>query len=102
MTNRLSFTYLGPDDWRLDGGAVGGSQRFASLPAAINFARETTNAAETLIELRIDEFYACVHQDAGWPHRICAPAKAASHVDPRRPISRRQNPPGQSIWAMAR
>jgi len=100
--NRLSFTYLGRDDWELVGDAVGGTSRFASLPAAIDSARKATHTAEALIELRIDDFYACVHQDAGWPHPICAPAKTASYVDPRRPISRRQKPPGQSIWAMAR
>jgi hypothetical protein len=100
--NRLSFLYHGRDTWQLDGDAVGGSHRFANLPAAIDFARKMTKAAEALIELRIDDFYACVHQDAGWPHRICPPTNAASYSDPRLPMSRRQKPPGQSIWSIAR
>jgi hypothetical protein len=101
--NRLSFTHLGPEEWRLDGDAVGEEGRhFADLASAVAFARKATNAAEALVELRIDGFYACVHQNPGWQHPICAPAKVASYADPRRPMSRRQKPWGQSILSIAR
>jgi hypothetical protein len=100
--NRLCFTYNGRDNWQVDGEAIGGSLCFTGLPAAVAHTRKVTRAAETLIELRIDGFYACVHQAAGWPHRICAPDRVASYPNPRRPISRRQNPPGQLIFSTAR
>jgi len=100
--NRLSFTHLGQDEWRIDGEAIGQSQQLSGLATAVAFARKTTNAAEALIELRIDGFYACVHQNPGWQHPICAPAKVASYADPRRPMSWRKKPSGQSILSIAR
>ena len=43
---------------------------------AISYARQDAGAAEADIELRVDGFYAFVHQPEGWPHRICAPARS--------------------------
>jgi hypothetical protein len=76
--NRLSISYDGRGSWRLDGEAVGPTRIFSALPAALDDARELTNAAEALIEVRVDGVYACVHQEQGWPHRICAPLKTAA------------------------
>jgi len=76
--NRLSISYDGRGTWLLDGEAVGPTQTFNALPAALDCARELTNAAEALIEVRVSGVYACVHQEPGWPHRICAPLKTAA------------------------
>jgi hypothetical protein len=101
--NRLSLTHLGHDDWRLDAEAVGPSHQFSGLPAAVAFARKATNAAEALVELRIGDFYACVHQNPGWQHPICRRAGvAASYDGPRLAMSRRKKPSGQSILPIAR
>ena len=67
--NRLSISYDG-STWSLGGDAIGLTRTFSSLPDALACARDLTGAAEALIELRIDGIYACVHQAAGWPHRI--------------------------------
>jgi|HubBroStandDraft_6_1064221.scaffolds.fasta_scaffold420966_2 hypothetical protein len=77
--NRLSIGYDERSTWSLDGEAVGPTRTFGSLPDALACARELTNAAEALIELRISGIYACVHQEPGWPHRIVkTPVRSAA------------------------
>jgi hypothetical protein len=75
--NRITISYDGRFTWLLDGDVVGPTRTFSTLPQAIACARELSNAAETLIELQVSGFYACVHQERGWPHRIDAPERAA-------------------------
>ena len=76
--NRISVGYDDRFTWLLAGDAIGATRTFSSLPDAIACARELTNAAEALIELRIDGFYACVHQEYGWPHPIHTEARRAA------------------------
>jgi hypothetical protein len=76
--NRLSVSYDGRFSWLLDGEAVGPTRTFTSLPEALACARDMTHAAEALIELRVSGFYACVHQEKGWPRRIHAPERTAA------------------------
>jgi hypothetical protein len=76
--NRLSVSYDGRFTWLLDGEVVGATRTFSSLPEALACARELTDAAEALIELRVSGFYACVHQEKGWPRRIHAPDRPAA------------------------
>ena len=75
--NRITISYDGRFTWLLDGAIVGPTRSFSSLPEALACARELTDAAEALIELRVSGFYACVHQERGWPRRIQAPERAA-------------------------
>jgi hypothetical protein len=76
--NRISVSYDGRFTWLLGGEAIGATRSFSTLPEAMACARELTGAAEALIELRIDGFYACVHQTRGWPHRIHMPERTAA------------------------
>jgi len=76
--NQISVSYDGRFTWLLSGDAIGPTRTFSSLPEAISCARELTDAAEAMIEMRIDGFYACVHQERGWPHRIHAPDRKAA------------------------
>jgi len=76
--NRVMLSYDEGDSWRLDGDTVGATRSFATLAGAIACARELTHAAETLIELNVSGFSACVHQEAGWPRRIYTPGRAAA------------------------
>jgi hypothetical protein len=76
--NRLSISYDGSVEWQLEGEAIGAPRVFGSLPDALACARELTHAAEALIELRVNGFYACVHQERGWPRRIHTPVKTAA------------------------
>jgi hypothetical protein len=58
-------------NWRLDGVSIGEACRFSDLADAIEYAREATGAAESLIELRVNGQYVCsIHQKMGWPQRI--------------------------------
>jgi hypothetical protein len=75
--NRITISSDGRFTWLLDGAIVGPTRTFSTLPEAIACARELSNAAETLIELQVSGFYACVHQERGWPRRIQAPERAA-------------------------
>jgi hypothetical protein len=75
--NRITISYDGRFTWLLDGDIVGPTRTFATLPQAIACARELSNASETMIELQVSGFYACVHQERGWPRRIHAPDRAA-------------------------
>ena len=74
---RLSISYDGRFTWLLDGDSVGPTRTFSSLAEAIACARELTQAAPAIIELRVSGFYACVQQEQGWPRRIHAPDRAA-------------------------
>jgi hypothetical protein len=74
---RLSLSCDDAATWHLEGEAVGAMRSFGSLTEALACGRELTHAAETLIELRVSGFYACVHQEQGWPRRIQAPKAAA-------------------------
>jgi hypothetical protein len=76
--NCVSISYDGGDSWQLDGAAVGATRSFATLAEALACARELTHAAETLIELDVSGFHACVHQERGWPSRIYTPSTAAA------------------------
>ena len=76
--NHLSVSYDGRFTWLLDGEVVGATRTFSSLPEALACARELTDAAEALIELRVSGFYACGHQEKGWPRRIHAPDRTAA------------------------
>jgi hypothetical protein len=75
--NRVSLSCDDAETWRLDGEVVGATRSFGSLSEALACARALTDAGETLIELRVSGFYACVHQSQGWPRRIQAPKAAA-------------------------
>ena len=75
--NQFSVSYDGGEAWLLDGETVGETRTFGSLPEALACARELVDAAESLIELRCSGFYACIHQEQGWPRRIHAPLRAA-------------------------
>jgi hypothetical protein len=72
----LRYDDRGP--WRLDGDVVGAPRTFATLTDALDCARELTGSAETLIELQVNGFDACIHQETGWPRRIQAPERAAA------------------------
>jgi hypothetical protein len=76
--NQLSISYDGSSTWLLEGDAVGPTRTFNTLSEALAYARELTHATETLIELRISGFYACIHQEQGWPRRIQAPERTAA------------------------
>jgi hypothetical protein len=76
--HRLSLRYGEHETWQLEGSAVGSARYFTTLPDALACARELTHAGETLIELRVSGFYACVHQTPGWPRRIHALTSAAA------------------------
>ena len=76
--HHLSLRYGEQETWQLEGDAIGPARHFATLPAALACARALTDAGETLIELRVSGFYACVHQIPGWPRRIHAPASEAA------------------------
>jgi hypothetical protein len=62
--------------WTLTGASREPAVQFSDLTVAISYARQDAGAAEADIELRVDGFYAFVHQPEGWPHRICAPARS--------------------------
>ena len=51
---------------------------FYNLPEALSFARADAEDGEADLELWIDGLYIFVHQDKGWPHRICNMAAAPS------------------------
>ena len=76
--NRFWLSHDGAATWQLDGEAVGDTRSFGSLADAIAHARDLAHAEEALIELHVSGFYACVHQERGWPHRIEAAAKKAA------------------------
>ncbi|HXC29775.1 MAG TPA: hypothetical protein VNV38_17590 [Stellaceae bacterium] len=75
--NRVTISYDGRFTWLLDGEIVGPTRTFSTLPQAIACARQLTDASETMIELQVSGFYACVHQERGWPRRVHAPERAA-------------------------
>jgi hypothetical protein len=75
--NRVTISYDGRFTWLLDGEIVGPTRTFSTLPQAIACARQLTDASETMIELQVSGFYACVHQERGWPRRVHAPDRAA-------------------------
>jgi hypothetical protein len=58
--------------------------QFPSLSASLDYARRECAAAPATIELKIDGFYAVVHQEDGWPRRL-----AGFDVDHSRPVCRR-------------
>jgi hypothetical protein len=75
--NRFSVSYDGGEAWLLDGEPVGRTRSFGTLPEALDCARKLVDSEESLIELRVSGFYACVHQELGWPRRIHSPLRAA-------------------------
>jgi hypothetical protein len=50
---------------------------FGELAEALEHAKKECGAAPALIELFSDGMYIGVSQDAGWPHRLCVPARPA-------------------------
>jgi hypothetical protein len=44
---------------------------FAELEEAVAFAKHACRGAAATVELHIDDFYAVVHQEPGWPNPIC-------------------------------
>ena len=54
-------------------------RRFQGLSEGLEWAERECSSAPALIELHIDGFYAVVHQEQGWPHKLCRPA-SGSHA----------------------
>jgi hypothetical protein len=76
---RFCFTRDASGIWTLTGASREPAVRFFDLAVAISFAHQDAGAAEADIELWAEGVYAFLHQTAGWPHRICVPARSARH-----------------------
>jgi hypothetical protein len=61
------------DDWTLDSDGEAADHGFPTLPAALDYAREASDAEPSTIEIWVDGFYICVHEEQGWPRQICPP-----------------------------
>jgi hypothetical protein len=74
---RFSITCDDAGTWTLEGGTIHRPQRFADLPAALDCAKHDGEMAPATIELRVSGLYVCIHQDQGWPQRVCAPRRGS-------------------------
>lgn len=68
---RFALSRNAAGQWSIEGGLPGSPPSFDDLASALAFARREVDAAEAMIELRVDGLYVCVHQPRGWPQRIC-------------------------------
>ena len=75
--HRFSITCDVTGNWTLEGGPRHRHRRFADLPAALDCAKDDGELAPATIELRVSGLYVCIHQDQGWPQRVCAPRRGA-------------------------
>jgi hypothetical protein len=75
--HRFSITCDDTGNWTLEGGPRHRHRCFADLPAALDCAKHDGELAPATIELRISGLYVCIHQDQGWPQRVCAPRRGA-------------------------
>jgi hypothetical protein len=74
-THRFSLSRDRAGMWKLAG--VSGACNFPDLAMALDCARRASDAEAATIEMWVDGLYICFHQPKGWPHRICAPGRAA-------------------------
>jgi len=72
--HRYSLTCDARGVWTLTGTVGEKPTRFCDLPAAVEFARKDARDGEADIELWAEGLYMFVHQEQGWPHRLCARA----------------------------
>jgi hypothetical protein len=72
--HRFSLTYDARGVWTLTGMVGKKPTHFRDLPAAMEFARKDARGEEADIELWAEGLYMFVHQEKGWPHRLCARA----------------------------
>lgn len=62
--------------WQVQQGQPEGvTESFVDLSSALAFANSSCQGAAATIELRVGTFYAVIHQDQGWPQRICGPGR---------------------------
>jgi len=76
MSLRLEICRDDDGTWSVHGLSPRPVMDFPSLSASLDYARRQCGAAPATIELRIDGFYAVVHQENGWPQRITAPQES--------------------------
>ena len=82
--------------WSLRGVPGHAVRAFAELAEALEWAKRACNSGPALIELHIDDLYIVVHQQTGWPNKICRPRGAL----PTSTVERRRK--GKPIgWAAA-
>jgi hypothetical protein len=73
--HRFSITCDDNGRWMLEGGPRHRHRRFADLAAALDCAKHDGDLEPATIELRVSGLYVCIHQDQGWPQRVCAPRR---------------------------
>jgi hypothetical protein len=76
--------YHEPDGQWLFEGVPGYPPRlFADLAAGLEWAERAVSSAPAQIELYIDGVYAVVHQEKGWPRKLCRPDVTKTFTAPR-------------------
>ena len=77
VTRRFSLSRDRTGMWKLTGVSDACACSFPDLATALDRARQASDAEEATIEMWVDGLYICIHQPKEWPHRICAPSRAA-------------------------
>jgi hypothetical protein len=77
--HRYSLTCDARGVWTLTGTTAAKPAHFCDLAAAMELARKDARGEEADIELWAEGLYMFVHQEKGWPHRLCARPPVRRH-----------------------
>ncbi len=69
--SRFLITRESDGRWSVKGGSEETAPHFELLSQAVVYARGSCGGAPAMIELRIGDVVAVIHQSAGWPKAIC-------------------------------